>query len=62
MILYLYRKEVVWIVDLDWCVRLMKVLILVWFDDIGGDIWIFSVDCEEVGILLGFGVKQLFYF
>ena len=45
----------VWIVDLDWGVRWVKVLILVGFYDIGCDIEILGVDGWKVRILLGFG-------
>ena len=55
MILYLYKKKVVWIVGLDWDWRLVKVLILVGFDDIGCDIRIFGLDGGKMGILLSFG-------
>ena len=40
MILYLYKKKVVWIVGFDCDLRWVEVLILVGFDDIGCDIGI----------------------
>ena len=43
----------VWIVGFDWGGRLVKVLILVGFYDIWGDIGILGVDCGKMGILLG---------
>ena len=55
MILYLYRKKVVWIVGFDCDLRWVEVLILVVFDDIGCDIGIFGLDGGKMGILLGFG-------
>ena len=55
MILYLYRKKVVWIVVFDCGLRWVEVLISVGFDDIGCDIGIFGLDGGKMGILLGFG-------
>ena len=55
MILYLYKKKVVWIVCWDFVERWVKVLILVGFNDIGCDIGIFGLDGGKMGILLCFG-------
>ena len=54
-VLYLYKKKVVLIVDLEWGVWWVKVLIFLWFYDIGCDIEIFVVNGWEVWILVGFG-------
>ena len=54
MILYLYKKKVVWIVVFDCGLRWVEVLILVRFDDIGCDIWIFGVKVSEMLDFTGF--------
>ena len=44
----------VWIVNLDWDLRWVEVLILVGFDDIGCDIGIFGVKVSEMLDFTGF--------
>ena len=54
MILYLYRKKVVWIEGFDCGVGLVKVLILVGFYDIGCDNGGFWCEWLESGNFAGF--------